>query len=78
MDPEIVDVRGLGCGSVLIELAARRRSISGPVVVLVWTDDAGAPEELPAWCRMTKQTFTGSVGDVDGAARYRLTLEPLP
>lgn len=76
MAAEIIDVRGLGCGSVLVSLATRRRSIDTATPIVVWTDDAGAPEELPAWCRMTKQTFTGRVDDVDGAARYRLTLEP--
>ncbi len=75
--PEVMDVRGLGCGSVLVRLAQKRKVISESTTILLWTDDAGADEELPAWCRMTLQQFGGRLDKVDDVWRYELTLTPL-
>jgi TusA-related sulfurtransferase len=72
----VIDVRGLGCGSVLVRLAALRRSLTHDASFLIWTDDVGADEELPAWCRMTGQHFGGRVDKVDEAWQFRLTLSP--
>ena len=78
VEPVVFDVRGLGCGSVLVRLAALRRTLAVSTKVAVWTDDAGAPEELPAWCRMTGQTYVGPSGsEQHGAAeQYVLILSP--
>ena len=79
VEPMVLDVRGLGCGSVLVRLAALRRTLAVSTTVAVWTDDAGAPEELPAWCRMTGQTYIGPCGsgqDV-GTKQYVLILSPM-
>jgi tRNA 2-thiouridine synthesizing protein A len=75
---DIVDLRGKGCGSVLVELAALRRTLIADRTIRLWTDDLGADEELPAWCRMTGQHFGGRVDRVDEAWRYQLTLSPYP
>ena len=73
---EHLDVRGLGCASVLIELARLQRTHAKPLAVIVDTDDAGAPEELPAWCRLTGNTFVGRVSPSESAStHYRLVLE---
>lgn len=71
----LLDVRGAGCADVLIRLAALARATDGPdAEIIVWTDDRGAPTELPAWCRMTRHRFDGPVpGHTD---RYLLTLHP--
>jgi tRNA 2-thiouridine synthesizing protein A len=71
-----LDVRGLGCASVLIELARLWRSQSSPAVVVVHTDDAGAPQELPSWCRMTGNTFVGLIAANGSSSRYQLILQP--
>ena len=56
---EELDVRGLGCAAVLIELAVLARTRTKPWVVDVLTDDLGAPSELPSWCRLTGNMFVG-------------------
>jgi TusA-related sulfurtransferase len=73
---ERLDVRGLGCANVLIELARLTRERTRPWAVLVHTDDGGAPQELPSWCRMTGNTFVG-LRSVDGSSsQYLIVLEP--
>jgi 8-oxo-dGTP pyrophosphatase MutT (NUDIX family)/TusA-related sulfurtransferase len=71
---QLLDVRGKGCASVLIELAAIARTSTRPWRIEVWTDDLGAPEELPAWCRLTGHRYDGTVAPLAGAARHHVTL----
>ena len=73
---EELDVRGLGCASVLIELAVLARTRTKPWVVDVLTDDLGAPSELPSWCRLTGNMFVGSSVTTSGPGpRYTLILQ---
>jgi TusA-related sulfurtransferase len=77
----VLDVRGLGCGSVLVQLAAHRRTLTETTEVIVWTDDLGAPEELPSWCRLTSQQYIGPIESdepvvVEAAKKYVLILSP--
>lgn len=47
------DAGGLGCGDLVLELRIRLQALKpGHVLKLIATDE-GAPEDLPAWCRMT-------------------------
>ena len=70
----IIDLRGAGCATVLIELARIARTDSTPNrSVIIWTDDRGAPTELPAWCRMTGHCYDGPTPTPD---QYRLILHP--
>jgi tRNA 2-thiouridine synthesizing protein A len=55
----LLDLRGTGCATVLIRLAATARTAAPDSAVTVWTDDRGAPSELPAWCRMTGHRYVG-------------------
>jgi tRNA 2-thiouridine synthesizing protein A len=72
--PIVLDLSGVGCASVLIRLAATARDTTTPTPVTLITDDRGAPEELPAWCRMTGHLFLGNmVGKPD---HYELVLHP--
>lgn len=50
------DAGGLGCGELVIELRARLRRMPGQVLRVVATD-AGAPDDIPAWCRMTRNAL---------------------
>ena len=43
----------MGCGELVLELRMRLQSMPGRVLKLVATD-AGAPEVIPAYCRMTR------------------------
>ena len=49
---EVWDAGALGCGPLLLELRNRMRSIPGKTLMLV-AQDLGAPEDIPAWCRVT-------------------------
>jgi len=42
----------MGCGELLLGLRKRLRAMPGRVLKLVATD-AGAPEDIPSYCRMT-------------------------
>jgi tRNA 2-thiouridine synthesizing protein A len=46
----------LGCGELVITLRMRLRTMPGATLKLIATD-AGAPEDIPAWCRMTGDTL---------------------
>lgn len=71
---EELDVRGLGCAEVLIQLAVLARTRTKPWVVDVVTDDLGAPSELPSWCRLTGNMFVGSSTASGPGPRYTLIL----
>ena len=42
----------LSCGDLVLELRQRMRAAPGKVLKVIALD-AGAPADLPAWCRMT-------------------------
>lgn len=46
------DAGHMGCGELLIELRKKLRQMPAQVLKLVALDP-GAPEDLPAWCRLT-------------------------
>lgn len=50
---ETWDAGGMGCGELVLELRLRLLAMPGRVLKLVATD-AGAPEDIPAYCRMTR------------------------
>jgi tRNA 2-thiouridine synthesizing protein A len=43
----------MGCGELVLELRLRLQAMPGRVLKLIATD-AGAPEDIPAYCRMTR------------------------
>lgn len=52
------DAGGLGCGELVIELRNRLKAMPGRTLRLVALDP-GAPEDIPAWCRMTGHELVG-------------------
>ena len=52
MEVERWDAGDMGCGELVMALRLRLRAMPGRVLELTATD-AGAPADLPAWCRMT-------------------------
>jgi tRNA 2-thiouridine synthesizing protein A len=46
------DAGDLGCGTLVLQLRQRLRTMPGRVLK-VTAYDAGAPQDLPAWCRRT-------------------------
>jgi tRNA 2-thiouridine synthesizing protein A len=42
-----------GCGEILMELRIVMLALEPRAVLKLTAHDGGAPEDLPAWCRMT-------------------------
>ena len=55
---EIWDAGSLGCGPLLLELRNRMRAMPGKTLLLVALD-LGAPQDIPAWCRVTGNRLIG-------------------
>jgi tRNA 2-thiouridine synthesizing protein A len=51
---------GIGCGDLVLELRIRLQSLKPGRVLKLIATDSGAPEDLPAWCRMTGNTLIAS------------------
>ena len=47
------DAGSMGCGDLVLELRARLGQVKPGGVLRVTARDPGAPEDLPAWCRLT-------------------------
>lgn len=47
----------LSCGDLVLELRLRLRALHPGDVIEVHSHDIAAPEDLPAWCRMTGHTL---------------------
>jgi tRNA 2-thiouridine synthesizing protein A len=43
----------MGCGEVLILMRRKMQDLNPGDVFMLTSYDLGAPEDLPAWCRMT-------------------------
>lgn len=50
------DAGDMGCGELVLELRQRLLAMPGGTLKLVATD-AGAPEDIPAYCRLTQHTL---------------------
>ncbi len=51
------DAGELGCGQLVVELRRRLTQMEPGGRIEVIARDAGAPADLPAWCRMTGHTL---------------------
>jgi tRNA 2-thiouridine synthesizing protein A len=49
----------MGCGDLVLELRNRMNVLKPGQVLKLRATDSGAPEDLPAWCRMTGHTLIG-------------------
>jgi tRNA 2-thiouridine synthesizing protein A len=47
----------LGCGELVLELRHRLAALRAGEVFKLVARDAGAPADIPAWCRMTGHTL---------------------
>jgi len=50
---ETFDAGHMGCGELVMVLRIRLKTMPGKVMRVIALDP-GAPEDLPAWCRMTR------------------------
>lgn len=49
------DAGDMGCGEVIILLRVRMRNLGPGEVFKLTASDLGAPEDIPAWCRLTRR-----------------------
>lgn len=53
------DAGAMGCGELVLELRMRLKAMPGQVLKLTATDP-GAPEDIPAYCRMTRHELVAA------------------
>lgn len=53
-DAETFDGGETGCGELLLDLKLRFQKLKSGSKIAVRSLDAGAPNEIPAWCRLMK------------------------
>ena len=51
------DAGDMGCGDLVLELRMRLQNLPPGEVLQLRAQDPGAPEDLPAWCRLTGHTL---------------------
>ncbi|MFN0057719.1 MAG: sulfurtransferase TusA family protein [Planctomycetota bacterium] len=54
------DAGDMGCGDLVLELRQRLATMSAGDVLLLTARDPGAPEDLPAWCGLTRHKLLAS------------------
>jgi tRNA 2-thiouridine synthesizing protein A len=51
------DAGGMGCGDLVLELRIRLGRLAAGGILRLVAQDPGAPEDIPAWCRLTGHTL---------------------
>ncbi len=59
-----LDVGHEGCGTLLVVLRQRMQGLPPGAVLEVVGYDPGAREDLPAWCRMTRNELVTTTGEL--------------
>lgn len=54
------DAGAMGCGELVMQLARRMKNLKEGQVLKLVSLDSGAPEDIPAWCRMTRHNLVFS------------------
>ncbi len=58
------DAGDLGCGDLVMQLRMRLKDMAAGSVIKVTATDPAAPEDIPAWCRMTGHTLLSAAHPV--------------
>lgn len=58
------DAGETGCGQLIVGLRSRIESLPPGALLEVIARDAGAPVDLPAWCRMTGHSLVSAAHPV--------------
>lgn len=56
--PSEWDAGDLGCGDLVLELRTRLGALAPGAMFRLTARDPGAPQDLPAWCRLTGHALT--------------------
>ena len=58
------DAGEMGCGELLLMLKLRMRTLAAGAILRVIARDLAAPEEMPAWCRLTGHALVSAAHPV--------------
>jgi tRNA 2-thiouridine synthesizing protein A len=58
------DAGDLACGDLILQLRGRMEAMLPGHVLRLVALDSGAPEDLPAWCRLTGHTLVSATPPV--------------
>ena len=60
-EPDVVwDAGNMSCGDLVLELRLRMKKLEPGQVMALTACDAGAPQDIPAWCRLTRHLLIAS------------------
>ena len=51
------DAGNMGCGELVMQLRMQFQPLKAGQILKLTATDAGMPEDLPAWCRLTGHTL---------------------
>jgi tRNA 2-thiouridine synthesizing protein A len=54
------DAGSMGCGELVLHLSRKLKAMEAGQTLKLTARDAGAPEDLPAWCNLTGHTLLKS------------------
>jgi len=60
MPDEEWDAGHMGCGELVMKLRILLKNMAPGAILKVTARDPGAPEDLPAWCRLTGHTLVAA------------------
>ncbi len=63
------DAGDMGCGDLVLELRARLMELGTGQILKLRATDPGAPEDIPAWCGLTKNPLQGAAPPLYWIAR---------
>ncbi len=66
----VADFGKKGCGDLAIALMQKMKTLQAGQVLEVRSSDPGAPSDIPAWCRMTKNTLLAGPTGENGMCYY--------
>ncbi|MDY6965982.1 MAG: sulfurtransferase TusA family protein [Halobacteriota archaeon] len=65
-----LDASGLSCPMPIVKLAKKTKELNVGDVLELIVDDAGAKEDVPAWCNRTGNEYLGMEEDEENMKFY--------
>lgn len=60
----VLDMGSKGCGELVLSIMLKMKAVEGGQILEVHALDIGARNDIPAWCRMTKnELLAGPCGE---------------
>ena len=59
-EAEAWDAGDMSCGELVLELRLRMKQLQAGQLLALTARDPGAPQDIPAWCRLTRHTLVAA------------------